>query len=220
MAALGQPAIHTSAQAVPFPTSDNTQQTAALGTATVPSSTGVVVSNTGGSTNGGIYIHGDVQQMTLRLDAAASSSTSNASNSIQWTQMDQSLTPAVAGRRPRHCPPTSRLTPPPAPPGKTTVYTVDTVYDSHGNVVTQTPPTDFNSAGNVSDQYTTSTARPRQLTPTQYTGTTNGVVYADGNIGTQSGTKTGGLAGVVADNMVSNGNIVSVQRPDHRHRPR
>ena len=98
VAALGQPAIHTSAQAVPFPTSDNTQQTAALGTATVPSSTGVVVSNTGGSTNGGVYIHGDVQQMTLRLDAAATSSTSNSTNSIQWTQVDQSLTPAAAGR--------------------------------------------------------------------------------------------------------------------------
>ena len=205
VAALGQPAIHTNAQAVPFPTSDNTQQTAALGTATVPSSTGVVVSNAGGSTNGGVYIHGDVQQMTLRLDATATSISTNPSNSIQWTQVDQSLTTAPPGDTEKlstyvKIDPTAGTT------GKTTVYTVDTVYNSSGGVVSQTPPTNFDSVGNVSAQFTSS-AKTTALAPAQYTGTTNGVVYADGNIGSQSGTKTGGLAGVVADNLVNSSNI-------------
>ena len=36
-------------------------------------------------------------------------------------------------------------------------------------------------------------------TDNSYSGVTNGVVYCDGNVGSQTGTKTGGVAGVVAD---------------------
>lgn len=43
------------------------------------------------------------------------------------------------------------------------------------------------------------------LTTTTYSGATNGVVYCDGNIGSQTVPKTGGLNGIIADNQVSNG---------------
>ena len=213
IAAAGQSAVHYGAQAVPFPTNNTTQQTAALGSASVPSSTGVVVSSTGGSTDGGVYIHGGVQQMTLRLDAAATSGTTNPSNSIQWTQVDQSLTTAPPGDT-ETLSTYVKIDPTAGTTGQTTLYTVDTVYDSNGNVVTQTPATDFDSAGNVADQYTKkgngkSLGNKQYLTPTQYTGTTNGVVYADGNIGSQGSPKTGGLSGVVADNLVSGSSVSS-----------
>ncbi len=44
---------------------------------------------------------------------------------------------------------------------------------------------------------------PVQLTQT-YAGTTNGMVYCDGNIGVQTLPKSGGLSGIVADNQLTN----------------
>jgi hypothetical protein len=46
-------------------------------------------------------------------------------------------------------------------------------------------------------------------TPVSYTGKTNGVVYCDGNIGSQGTPKTGGLSGTVANHVMSGG-VVSV----------
>lgn len=43
------------------------------------------------------------------------------------------------------------------------------------------------------------------IVTTTYSGATNGVVYCDGNIGSQTVPKTGGLNGIIADNQVSNG---------------
>ena len=57
---------------------------------------------------------------------------------------------------------------------------------------------------------TTPTSGGATTTNVDYTGTTNGVVYCDGNIGTNvtSGSCAGGLYGVVADNVVDgSGNI-------------
>ncbi len=42
------------------------------------------------------------------------------------------------------------------------------------------------------------------IVTTIYSGATNGVVYCDGNIGSQIAPKTGGLNGIIADNQVSN----------------
>ncbi len=55
--------------AVPLPTANTVQHDAALGPTTPESAataaTGVTIPTLGGTTNGGLYVHGDVQQMTL-----------------------------------------------------------------------------------------------------------------------------------------------------------
>ncbi len=49
------------------------------------------------------------------------------------------------------------------------------------------------------------------VTTTTYSGATNGVVYCDGNIGSQSLPKTGGLNGIIADNQLLPGGGLLVQ---------
>jgi hypothetical protein len=41
-----------------------------------------------------------------------------------------------------------------------------------------------------------------------YSGTTNGVLYVNGNIGLQGSPKSGGLSGTIADDLMSGGNVV------------
>ena len=53
----------------------------------------------------------------------------------------------------------------------------------------------------------TATCTWSTTTNTNYTGIPNGVVYVDGNIGEQSGLRRGGLAGIVANNVVTSGTL-------------
>jgi hypothetical protein len=167
LAAGGQASVHAGVPVIPFPTSSTVQQQAALAGQSPPSQTGVFVPSTGGgllagilvggTAIGGVYIHGDISQMTLALGAA----------SVQAITVQQT----DAGGYPL-----------------TTLITLNPLLNQTVVAVTQLPA-------------------PLHLplvTTTTYSGATNGVVYCDGNIGSQSLPKTGGLNGVIADNQVSN----------------
>ncbi len=165
LAAGGQSSVHVGTPVIPFPTSSAVQMQAALSGQAAPTQIGVFVPSTGGSlllgvlsgasAAGGIYIHGDITQMTLAVSAAAT-------QVITVNQTDQNAQPL------------------------TTVITL-------------------NPALNTT---TVSTTRIQNLLPVvslvSYSGATNDVVYCDGNIGSQTLPKSGGLNGVVADNQISN----------------
>lgn len=68
VAANGASAVHTGQPAILLPTGSSNQAAAALGTATAPTSTSVIVPNTAGGTSGGIYIQGAVSNMTLSVN--------------------------------------------------------------------------------------------------------------------------------------------------------
>lgn len=167
LAAGGQGSIHFGAPAIAFPTSSAVQQGAALAGQAAPSQIGVFVPSTGGSllngiilggtTAGGIYIHGDVLQMTLGLGAASV-------QTISVQQTDGSGYPL------------------------TTLVTLNPLLNQTVVAVTRCPA-------------------PLHLpvvTTTTYSGATNGVVYCDGDIGSQTVPKSGGLSGVIGDNQLSN----------------
>ena len=174
LAAGGQGSVHTGTPVIPFPVSSAAQMQAALAGQPVPTQTGVFLPSVGGSvslgvltgaaTAGGVYIHGDVSQMTLGVSAGTT-------QTITISQTDQNGQPL-------------------------------------STVVTLIP---------TQNQTTVLTTRFQNLVPVQslttYSGTTNGVVYCDGSIGSQSIPKSGGLAGVIADNQVSNlGSVLSQSR--------
>ncbi|MDQ2799697.1 MAG: pilus assembly PilX N-terminal domain-containing protein, partial [Armatimonadota bacterium] len=170
----GQNTVQTNATSVNFPPSSNEQQYVALGQAYpgpgtppprgLPTTTGVTV-----TPGGGVYIHSDVQQMTLGVDGAGN-------QTITVNQTDSSSNP----------------------------YTT---------TVTLNPK---NNQTQVHVAYIDNKGKSKH-TDTNYTGTTNGVVYCDGNIGNQGdGTgnptsgpaRTGGLSGVVADSTYdASGNL-------------
>ena len=167
LAAGGQASVHAGVPAIPFPTSSAVQQQAALAGQSPPSQIGVFVPSSGGllggilvggTATGGLYVHGDISQMTLALGAA----------SIQAITVQQT----DAGGYPL-----------------TTLVTLNPLLNQTIVAVTQSP-------GPLHLPLTTTTT---------YSGATNGVVYCDGNIGSQTVPKTGGLNGVIADNQVSNG---------------
>jgi len=68
----GASSITTGGDMIPLPTSSNTQETAALGGTAVPSTTGVVVPNNGTAATGGVYIHGNVNNMILSAPTSTS----------------------------------------------------------------------------------------------------------------------------------------------------
>lgn len=70
IAAGGQSTVQYGTDFIPMPTNSNLQSTAALGTATAPSTTGVLVPNSGGATTNGIYIKGNVSNMTLSVNSS------------------------------------------------------------------------------------------------------------------------------------------------------
>jgi len=162
VASGGASTVHTSTSTVTFPTASTLQMNAALGGATAPSSTGVLVPTSGSSTNGGVYVHGDIKTMALSV------------GSPDTTQ--QIITITQAG------------------PSSSTIVTT----------VTLTPSTNQTHVKTV----TTPSSGSPVTTNVDYTGTTNGVIYTDGNIGSQTSPISGGLYGVVADNVVDgSGNI-------------
>lgn len=172
VAAGGAASVHTGTSSVSFPTAGTQQMTAALGTASAPTSTGVLIPSGGGATSAGMYIHGDVNTMVLSVG-----SPDTTQQIITVNQTDATGNTIVS---------TITIT----PSTKTTKLDVQ----KNGVEVTGDPLT--------------------------YSGTTNGVVYCDGNIGSgqsadevnpgggTGGNSAGGLSGVVADNVVDgNGNI-------------
>ncbi len=160
-AAMGQP--------VPAPPNDTIPPSG------LPATLGVTVPNSGGrnaSATGGLYIHGDVQQMTLSVDPASSTT-----QIIKVNQTDAANNPYTT---------TITLN---ASNNSTSVQVDSLAPDEDGNLKPST-------------------------TVTNYTGVTNGVVYCDGNVGSQAVAATaatatapataavpanGGVFGVVAD---------------------
>jgi len=66
----GAQSISPGGDLIPLPTSSNTQEIAAIGSATVPANTGVVVPNNGTQTTAGIYVHGTVNNMIFSAPQA------------------------------------------------------------------------------------------------------------------------------------------------------
>ena len=156
---FGSGGFHTNTQAIAFPPSAQLtrQHDAALNGATAPAAgdpVGVTV-----PTGGGLYIHGDVQQMELTVQGSK--------QVITIDQTDSNNNPYTT---------TVTLNPSPSP-GTTQVQV------------------NYMAEAGHSGNYHPAT------TNANYSGITNGVIYCDGNIGGQTGTKTGGLAGQVADKM-------------------
>ena len=92
IAAGGQSSIQYGQPYIPMPTSGSAltlQSAAALGTATAPSSTGVVVPSSGSATNAGIYIKGNVNNMTLSVS-------NNVNQIITVNQTDSSGNPLTS----------------------------------------------------------------------------------------------------------------------------
>ncbi len=160
----GASTVSTGASFIAMPSSSTIQQTAALGSASVPSSTGVVVPNSGGSTSAGIYIHGAVNNMILSAPATAS----------QEIEIDQTQSNGKALK----------------------TYVTENLASNQTTVTVDTT----NSNNSVTAVTNT------------YTGTTNGVVYSDGSIGS-NGPPGSGLSGTIANNYVNgSGNIVTANQ--------
>jgi hypothetical protein len=157
----GASSISTGADKVPMPTTNNLQQIAAIGSASVPVATGVVVPTTNGSTSAGIYIHGAVQNMTLTTPAPTT-------QEIEIDQTQSNGKPLIT-------------------------YITKNLATSQTSVQVNTTQTD----GSVTSNATT------------YSGVTNGVIYADSQIGS-NGPPGEGLSGVVANNYTDgSGNIIT-----------
>ncbi len=157
VAAGGQNTVHVGTPVIPFPVGDTTQKTGALGGQAAPATTGVFVPNTGGAAIGGVYVHGEVQSMTLAVDAAGN-------QTVLIQQTDLLGLPM------------------------TTLVTFVALLN-------QTVVVTTNLQGVLH--------LPVQLVQT-YAGTTNGMIYCDGNIGQQTLPKSGGLSGIVSDNQLTN----------------
>lgn len=149
VAAGGADTVHTGTPVVPFPTTSNQQESAAIGTASTLNTTGVTL-----CPSGGIYIEGNVDEMAL-----SATGTNNTTQVITVTQ-------------------------------GTTVQRV-TINPTLNTTVVETKQPDGS-----------------WLSTATQTGTTNGVVYCNGNIGVQGDPKTGGVHGQVADNLLdASGNL-------------
>lgn len=167
----GEIAVRTDVPEVKMPTSTRKQMNAALGLPantvnpqlSAPTSHGVTIPLAGGATKGGVFIHGDVNDMHL--------STSGPSNINQIILVKQT-NPATGGL-------------------KATTVTLNAETNQTQVSVTETP------AGGGTPS-TTNYSVP---------GLTNGVVYFDGNVGTQTEPKTGGVSGWVANSKVESGLI-------------
>ena len=166
----GQSSLTTSAPKITFPSSSSLQLNAALNGTSAPAANAPVGVTL--PTGGGVYIHGDVQQMTLSTPANDSTT-----QIVKIQQTDSNNNPYTS---------TITIQADASPP--TTLIHVD--YLISDGVGGYKPATSDGTAS----------------------GTTNGVVYCDGNIGTQgsnpgnplAGTpKSGGVSGVIADNLVN-----------------
>lgn len=168
LATGGAASVHCGTPVITFPADSTPQKLAALAGRSAPTTTGVTLPSSGGgglvtallngvltsgtnggTTVGGVYVHGDVQEMTLAVGA------SNV-QAITLQQQDG------------------------VGPFTTTIL--------------------FNGLLN---QTTVVVTRLLALPlVTFYAGIGNGVIYCDGNIGSQSAPKSGGLHGTILDNQI------------------
>ena len=199
----GKTSFQSNTAAVAFPTTSTLQASAALGSSSVPTTTGVLL-----TPGAGIYIHGNVDDMAL-----SATGTNGINQQISVTQHDPLVTTNILGFVTK------------VQNNYQTTITIDAVNKKTTAVTTTTTTTTVtNPLGQTSSGTTTSTSSQNT------SDTSNGVVYTDGNIGyatsnasgnppdyTLTGkdangvsvTLPGGLHGVVADNYVdSNGNIL------------
>lgn len=164
VSAGGAGSVKWGVPSIPMPTVNYMQEYAALGqpipnpcttapSSGVPTTTGATV-----TASGGIYIHGDISQMTL-----SAAGPSNTNQVITLYQTDSAGTQIK------------------------TVLTLDAQANQTTQQVTKT------TSGGVVTNVPVAT----------YTGTTNGMVFCDGNVGGQGAPLTGGLSGVIADNVVN-----------------
>jgi len=197
IAVSGSTGIKTGAPMIGFPPVGNQrtlQHDAALGTASVPSASGVLV-----SPNGGIYVH-----------SKASSSTGSTSPSMNNDVQTMALKVDGSGHQ--------VITIQQGSDYKNTDGTQDTLVTTLVII-----PGVGAAAGSVNVSYqnnhngvldSTVPATANQTTAKSVSGGSNGVVYCDGNIGLQNGqdantastnggtaAKTGGLSGTVADHQ-------------------
>ena len=168
LAAGGAASVHCGTSTIAFPADSTPQKLAALAGTPTPTATGVTLPSSGGGglvtsllngvltsgTNGGtmiggIYVHGDVKEMTLAVGASDVQSV--------------------------------------------TVQQQDGVGPFTTTILLSGPL----------NQTTVVVTRPLALPLVAfYTGTGNGMIYCDGNIGSQSAPKSGGLHGTILDNQV------------------
>ena len=168
LAAGGAASVHCGTPTIAFPADSTPQKLAALAGTPAPTAVGVTIPSggggglvtsllngvltsgiSGGTTVGGIYVHGDVQEMTLAVGAGNVQSIS--------IQQQDGVGPF------------------------TTTVLLNGLLNQTTVVVTR------------------SFALPLI---TFYVGIGNGVIYCDGNIGSQSAPKSGGLHGTILDNQV------------------
>ena len=92
VAAGGAVSVRTSIASVPLPTASTVQKVAALGpTTSAPIASalpGVTIPNSGGASNGGVFIHGDVDNMILRASGGANSGSWWTKQTIEVYQSD------------------------------------------------------------------------------------------------------------------------------------
>ncbi len=209
IAVSGSAGIKTGTPMIGFPptgTQKTLQHNAALGTATVPAASGVVI-----SPNGGIYIHSKV-----------SSSTSNTSPSMNNDVQTMTLAQTAGGYQ--------QIT---VQQGSDYTHSTDSTQETLVTILTMSPTGVYVKYVNfygpnqpdLVNFTNVDTAQPLQTGPVNSSGIpttagvltgggTNGMVYCDGNIGLQNGqdannastgtgtaAKTGGLSGTVADHQ-------------------
>ena len=205
IAAGGASTVQAGVASIPMPASSSTEQTAALGGAAAPtgSTPSVTIASSGGSTAGGIYIHGDSTQMTLTTDSTGTKQT------IEDDQQQVSNGTYQGSN-----------------------YTATTYYKTYVTI---------NPSSNTTATYTTNDTQvlyqgnnydfgTNNSGTTTLNGTTNGVIYSDGNFGHQETSgdanydsypdtstaynnngadhgqdMTGGVSGTVADNYYNSG---------------
>ena len=200
----GQSTLHTGVSSIPMPTSSSAQMNAALGGASPPSGLlssiipTVMVPSAGGATSGGIYIHGNVDQMTL--------GTAN-NGQAQTIEIDQTLLATI-----------TVLSQP---------VNVSYAYKTYVTIDPVARTTSYYTTILTTSLLTNTVIASVGSATTTVSGMTNGMIYADGNIGSQASdsyadsaaafanggashgaSMTGGVCGTVADNVLdTNGNV-------------
>lgn len=172
-------APQTGVPLITMPVANTNQRTAALGGATAITSVGVQIPGVG-SPSAGVYINGDVKDMTLNTFdliggtyAAGLGGTSQVMEVIQYNATTQKDIKTVIEMIPGS--------------STTNLY----VYQRNNT----------NAAWDNGGTWNFSSG-------TSFTGVPNGVVYVNGNIGEQTGSRRGGLSGAVANSIVDvNGNV-------------
>lgn len=175
-------APQTGVPVITMPTANTNQRTAALGGATAITSVGVQIPGVG-TPSAGIYINGDVKDMTLSTFdllggtyATGLGDTTQVMTVIQYNAATQKDIKTVVQMIPGS--------------NTTNLY----VYQRSNTTAA------WDNGGTWS-----------YASGATYTGVPNGVVYVNGNIGEQTGARRGGLSGAIANSIVNGSGVVTRQ---------